>query len=95
MAGITNRNGDNASCVDSLLTAAFVVPGRPLTAAEAREQLSTMAQVVPMPDSLPDPASNRGADGPYTLALDEHERVSSQLQVRACGGVYLIFHAHI
>ena len=83
MAGITHKNGDPAACVDSLLAATFGSPGRTLSASEAREQLYAMAQlVIPMPDSLPDPATTKGAEGPYALALDEHPRVANELEVR-------------
>jgi hypothetical protein len=83
VAGITHQNGDPAACVDSLLAAAFGSPGRALSASEAREQLYAMAQlVVPMPDSLPDPVTTKGAEGPYALALDEHPRVAKELEVR-------------
>jgi len=81
VAGITNRNGDPSSCVDSLLAAAFGAPGRPLAAAQARERLNTMAQVVPLPDSLPEVDSSRGAEGPYALALAEHPHLAAQLEV--------------
>lgn len=86
MAGITHHNRDSAACVDSLLAAAFGSPGRVLSASEAREQLQALAQlVVPMPDSLSDPVTTKGADGPYALALDEHPRVAKELEVRASG----------
>jgi hypothetical protein len=87
MAGITHRNGDVSGCVDSLLAVAFGAPGRPLTAAEAREQLLVMAMVTPMPDSLPEPATSRGAEGPYTLALEEHPFVSTQIEVSTARGL--------
>ena len=86
MAGITHRNGDASACVDSLLAAAFGAPGRHLSASEAREQLLVMAMVTPMPDSLPEPATSRGAEGPYVLALEEYPFVNNQIQVSiVCG----------
>ena len=87
VAGIAHKSGDVAACVDSLLAAAFCAPGRALSASEAREQLQALAQmVVPMPDSLSDPVTSKGADGPYALALDEHPRVSKELEVRSSLG---------
>jgi hypothetical protein len=84
VAGITHKNGDPAACVDSLLAAAFGALGRSLSASEAREQLQALAQmVIPMPDSLSDPVTTKGADGPYALALDEHPRVAKELEARA------------